>query len=576
MGALFALPLATLAYYTVAINGTGDHLIIYRWVDALWRGDFGLYLIDEESPRFLFQYLIGLIGYAISFGSPFGTVYIISLTEIILFVAALAAFQFNLKPDKHSVVTFYWIAIITYSSLHLLGWLTPSWTSLQAIVHPMRHTSAMSTSLAAFALLFFLIRKNMSLLDLKFSTQIVLFLIGLFAVVSDKLFAIWCLAPFGCLLAGYRFLHFINNPSPKTAQKSIIEIAFLFGVCLIILFVSEWMRSTVIAMGGGFGLVGVTSTYVIKNLQSADVLLPRAWNTLTGKESIYFIAVAMIIAQSLLEQFSQLRWLSQNVIVKAVKQMNFVATKMLALLCLSLFFVLTGMVATKAINYRYVEFFNVLVFIASLIIVHGYVIILFRRFQSVVSFGKRVGVGALFISALAMSALTAHSMMENSRKMHRFQGISNWIESQFEEEEHVFGMAHYWPAHEISALSEKIDLLALDKDKVQTYPRWENIGKYFVPRTNCLSTRRIRFVLNEQRFGRYNPEQIRAVFGDEDRHICSDERCRYELFVYERGADIRDLLARGRDAGEPTMQHSVYEIFTAINPKNRPLCDGKD
>ena len=570
MFACLAMPFIVQAYFAVGINATADHMIIYRWIDAIWNGASGLYLIDIESPRFLVQYIVGFFGYWITFGDPFGTSFVIAIAEVIGFVAAIAVLKASLRPSWVEVCTFLFITLIVFWLLQITGAVHPNWTGLVAIIHPMRHTSAMVASIAGIALFFYLHRKQVWLQDLGWSTIAWVLVLGVFVALSDKLFMIWGAAVAVIILGMWRLVELALNATKKVLLNSLIELGLAAFIFLAIYFLSEIIRGQVISVAGAHGLVGVTSSSIVANLKSSDVLVPRVFAIFSRKEPIYFVICAFICFQAFFEQVGRLPILAETPFFQFTrKHFDFVGTKM-AGVCLALFLTcLVGMVAAKAINYRYLEFLDIMIFVAFALILHAHFkALLMVKTDAVERFG-RVGFVAMMVIAFALSSATSLSIADKSRKTHRFSELTTWLESQFEDQTKVAGLSHYWLAHEVNALSDKIELFSMDKKKLQTYPRWQNIGNYFFQRGDCLDVKPVRFILNEGGFGDYKQEDIRRQFGEEDRLLCSDRNCRFELYVYDQGVDVTNLLEVGAGArsGELTMRHSINELMARIKPE---------
>ena len=569
------LPFLAVAYTSVWKNATGDHTIVHRWLDTLWAGQQNFMFIDKESPRFIIQFISGYIGYIISFGDVQITSIFISAAELVLILASIWFFHRSITKPPTSGSNYLFVFLLVTIALYFLGLLTPSWAALLATTHSMRHTSAIAFALFAIAMFFQLQKHNRTALSYKPTTIVAVSIAFVLIGISDKLVFAWGLGPFLALLGAHRIAALLFRTHEHTPTKIAFELFVIFGIILTVFLISETLRPIAIKLAGAMPMDGVTKPNYWANIKTADVLLPRSLDaTFSKKETVFYVAVTLVCLHAILEWISTAKPLQHLKLAAKFRQTsNYIGTKTVVTCAIVLLISLSAMVITKAINYRYVEFFDILVFLSLCSVIHVYFTLLHKFVSAKNTRILEVTPSVVASLAALMSLIFSYSIIQNGPKQHRYLNIKNWIEDQFPNKEHVYGLAGYWPAHEISFLSKRLVLQPLDTNQFRPYVRFHNIHGYIWQRNDCYVPRKIDFILRDPTYAKYQMSEIETKLRTPDRKVCLRADCQFELLIFDEPVSLGTLIRVGTESDFAKPDQSVTSLISLSAPNLEPCED---
>jgi len=563
------VPFFALSYTQIFSNANGDHLAPYRWVHNMWNGTPNFMMIDRESPRLFFQVITAYVGYMVSMGNPFGTTFFVSMVEVLLFFWGLYFLKVSLLNDKDEVFVCFWVFLCVFFAFNLTNAISPNWTAVSAIIHPMRHTSAIAAAFVTIALFFHFYKAGKNFAQLNAFGYVFAFVFISVAAFCDKLYVIWGLGPFVFILFVYRLSDFLRQ-SDKLLKFSVIlaEAACVLTVSVSALIMAEVLRDSVVGIAGATGLAGVTDNNIVRNLVDSPELLNRVFLSFSSKTILYHFSLCFIAVQFFLEIICRIKLVNK---LRGVSKFNEITSYIgvrTFLLCLSVFLCSSfGMLAARAFNYRYVEFLDIVVFLSICLIINQYFLFAIQSVKSRFSLKRGYVFGSLIGGGVIMSCILFMDIMRGKPETQTYQNIATWIEGNFSEQRRIHGLAGYWPAHQMSAISNRLEVNAMHGSRVQPYIRWDDISTYFIKQDECYKLAKIDFVLSTKRSGSYKEDELRRVFGQEDDLQCLQASCEDKLYIYRTPRKIGEYFKAGRVEDQPTHDQSLESVLPQISPE---------
>lgn len=521
------LLLTVIAYYKVYVNGAGDHLSRYRFIDSLLSGEETLFVIGR-APRYFPDAFVGMLAYPFVGDDPYLLIFVITMMIIAFFLYGLHVFVSRVTAPMIGYIESLSAITICVALLYLSGNFS-FWTQ---VASPSHHGSAMAMSLICLAIAWKMRDRiaAFSLLSLtvkEIGIGILAFLAVCMSVASDEIFVIWGLAP-AFSFAGIAILFGSASLLSKARNMAFLFVLFascIFGAKAFEFVLVEWVLPVVPAE---FKSISIDKN--IRRFMSGNINLIALLNPVSTGLLVAGIAVSLVAVLACLAKRNDPR--SRSLIELKPETILWFVMLGASSFALSLF----GMILSRLLKSRYLDFPNMLITIFFAIAVA----ILFRlglNFAKV----KAAKIAPLVLAGVAVgvSALTVMPAWNSeSRPSHKHQANADWLaqflDDAIPDEDQYYGVANYWLAHEITHLQDKIEMRPLRTGlhrRTGTFNlnlKWDNLMRYFEfdADQSCWKTKKFTFMVDDIGFGE---EAVVKALGPYDKKLCSenDKVCAY-------------------------------------------------